>query len=243
MTLADFAHSVDLYERTETEKAGLLIYFVLEQRGQQDVTVSEIADLFSDLRLPRPNPTRLRKKLQDSRNFIRGTRRTAFALHGRFLATLRASHPKVASKSEEVISTDQVLPRSLYEGTRGYIESLGRQINASYEGNIFDGCAVLMRRLLEVLLILSYQHLKIDTAIRDGSGNYIMLERVIADAKANKVLNLSRNSKGAIDVFRTLGNFSAHKIHYTARRTDIEKHILEYRALIEELLYKAGIRT
>lgn len=35
--------------------------------------------------------------------------------------------------------------------------------------NIFDGCAVLMRRLEEVLLILSYAHLKIEAASKDGT--------------------------------------------------------------------------
>jgi len=130
-----------------------------------------------------------------------------------------------------------------YQNTRGYVESLAKQINASYEHNLFDGCAVLMRRLVEVMLILSYRHLKIESAIQDTAGNYQMLEGIIGDAKTNSTLALSRNSKNSLDTFRQLGNFSAHKIEYTCRREYISPHIQEYRALVVELLHKAAIRT
>lgn len=69
-----------------------------------------------------------------------------------------------------------------------------------------------------------------------------MLESIINDAKTNPSLGLSRNAKGSIDIFRQLGNFSAHKIEYTCRREYIAPHIHEYRALFVELLYKAAIR-
>jgi len=151
--------------------------------------------------------------------------------------------PGIHVASEDVISDDLILPRPLYENTRGFIESLSKQINASYEFNIFDGCAVLMRRLLEILLILSYEHLKIEAAIQDPHGNYLMLERIANDAKSNKVLKLSRDAKSVLDDFRTIGNFSAHKIYYNCRRSDLKKIAVHYRATIEELLYKSGIRT
>ncbi len=49
--------------------------------------------------------------------------------------------------------------------------------------------------------------------------------------------------KASLDVFRELGNFSAHKIEYTCKREYIKQEIQQYRALIGELLHKAGIRT
>ena len=89
-----------------------------------------------------------------------------------------------------------ILPPVLYEKTRGFIESLAKQINRSYEENIFDGCAVLMRRLEEVaLLIMSYEHSKIELAIKDASGNYVMLERIVTDAANNATLGLGRNTR------------------------------------------------
>lgn len=97
----------------------------------------------------------------------------------------------------------------------GDLGSLAKQINASYEHNIFDGCAVLMRRLEEVLLILSYEHLGIETAIKDASGNYLLLESIVKNAEGNAKLGLSRNAKPSIETIRKLGNYSAHKVIYT----------------------------
>jgi hypothetical protein len=97
--------------------------------------------------------------------------------------------------------------------------------------------------LVEILLILSYRHLKIESAIQDKNGNFQMLEAIVNDAKTNSTLGLSRNGKNSLDTFRELGNFSAHKIEYTCRREYITPHIQEYRALVTELLYKSGLRT
>jgi hypothetical protein len=98
-----------------------------------------------------------------------------------------------------------------------------------------------MRRLLEVMLILSYRKLGIENDIRDGNGNYQLLEGIANNAKTNGTLGLSRNSKDCLEIFRKLGNFSAHKIEYTCRREYIKPHIQEYRAVIVELLHKSGL--
>jgi hypothetical protein len=55
-------------------------------------------------------------------------------------------------------------------------------------------------------------------------------------------LSLSPATKACLDDFRIVGNFSAHKIYYNAKRADIKRVVLEYRAAIEELLYKAGLK-
>ena len=166
-----------------------------------------------------------------------------FKLSVEFIKLMEAQFPDLSEKSQEVIEHGTILPELDYTNTRGYIESLAKQINASYENNAFDGCAVLMRRLVEVLLILSYRYLQIETEMRDSAGNYVMLDAIIGNAKNNAKLSLSRNSKTSLDVFRELGNFSAHKIEYTCRREYIKPEIQQYRALIGELLHKAGIRT
>lgn len=123
----------------------------------------------------------------------------------------------------------------------GYLDRLARQINAAFEHAVFDGCAVLMRRLVEVLLILTYEHARIDATITNADGNYVDLSRIIDDAKGNRLLKLSRNTKKHLDRYRTLGNFSAHKIYYSCSRTDIAEALVEYRALVQELLAKSGI--
>lgn len=185
----------------------------------------------------------LHDNLRSSRETLRGSGGNTFRLHANFVRTLEKSFPQLLEKSQDVIDAGTILPEVDYQKTRGYIETLAKQINASYENNLFDGCTVLMRRLVEVLLILSYRHLRIEAAIQDAHRNYLMLDAVIGDAKANASLALSRNSKACLDTFRQLGNFSAHNIEYTCRREYITPHIQEYRALVTELLHTSGIRT
>lgn len=57
----------------------------------------------------------------------------------------------------------------IYDNVHTNIQRICKQINASYENNLFDCAAVLMRRLLESLLVLSYQKNDIEADIMDLS--------------------------------------------------------------------------
>jgi hypothetical protein len=142
--------------------------------------------------------------------------------------------------SEEIISNDALLPKTIYAASPTYIVKLADQINASYDNNIFDGCAVLMRRLLEILLIQTYEKLGCEGDIQNSDGNFRMLDGISNDAKTNGTLKLSRNTKKSLDDFKSVGNFAAHKIKYTTRRGDIQSVARDYRGAIEELLYGAA---
>lgn len=148
-------------------------------------------------------------------------------------------------ESDEKITENQtILPEKLYSNTRNYIEQLSKQINASYENNLFDCTAVMMRRLMEVLIILMFQNEQIENKILDKQGNkYVNLEKMIKIANSEPLFKLSQNTQRDMEVFRELGNLSAHKIWYNSTKKDIERLILRYRAMIEELLYKSKIIT
>jgi len=242
--LAKFIVDADLANKTEVTKACLLAFYHLKKEGVEEFTSADYARWIEGHNFSQPNVTRLTKKLKKSTDTIKGSKSGTFRLEHTFLKQLEASFPQLSEKSQDVEDDGTILPPVLYENTRrGYVESLAKQINGSYEHNIFDGCAVLMRRLEEVLLIMSYENLGIAAAIKDGSGQYVMLERIVADAAGNGTLNLSRNSRKSIETFRELGNYSAHKITYICRREFIKEKVDDYRALIDELLHKAGLRT
>ena len=137
-----------------------------------------------------------------------------------------------------------VLPDDLFYGTSSNFQSLCRQINASYESNLYDCTAVIMRRLLECLLVLSYQKTNIEKQImnKDGS-HHVPLDTIIKDAVQNTTLALSANTKKDLALFKDLGNYSAHKIWYNCTQQDIKPHILKYRVIIEELMYKSGVKN
>jgi hypothetical protein len=243
VTLEEFAEKCGLSSLGEVQKSCHLAFYHLKREAVTEFSASDAARWLDFFSLPKPNTSRLAGKLKQSGDTVAGTRQGLFRLHHNYLKVMDAKYLSLSEKSQVVEDHGTILPESLYGNTRGYIENLAKQINRSYEENIFDGCAVLMRRLEEVLLVLSYEHLGIQATIKDGSDNYFLLERIVSDAANNPKLGLSRNSKKDMDTFRELGNYSAHKVTYTCKREFIKEKIDAYRALVDELLHKAGIRT
>lgn len=138
---------------------------------------------------------------------------------------------------------ETILPNALFNGLATNFQSICKQINASYENNLYDCTAVLMRRLLESLLVLSYQKAGIESEIMDKNCyHHISLDCMIKNAAQNSTLALSANTKKDMSLFKDLGNYSAHKIWYNCTQQDIKPHLLKYRVVVEELLYKAGMK-
>jgi len=108
-----------------------------------------------------------------------------------------AGFPQLSEKSQDVFDEGTILPEPDYQGTRGYIESLAKQINASYEHNIFDGCAVLMRRLFEILLILRTASWASRLLSRTATANFQMLERLSTTLRPIPSWAFPATAKGA----------------------------------------------
>lgn len=240
MTLSEYLRRSNFSSQNELRRVLLLAFYYLRQRDTASFRVETVSEWLTALRYPKPNSSRLKEKLKKSKLFT--TSKGEYRIHPSAVEALDTEFPEVLKISEETVSHDTIIQESLLQVKRGFVTSLIKQINASYENNIFDGCAVLMRRLLEILLILSYETLSAEVVIKDSSGNYKMLNLIINDALTNGTLSLSRNTKDNLNVFRKLGNFSAHKIYYNAKKKDIDQVILDYRATIEELMYKSDIR-
>lgn len=243
MNLNEFIDVSQFSSQKELRRVLLICFFHLRQQNIEQYTLSLVSEWLVKLGYPKPNQTRVKANIKKSKLFVAGKEKDSFRIHPITIETLDSEFPDLKKKSEEIFTQNTVIDESLLREDRSFILSLMRQINASYENNLFDGCAVLMRRLLEILLVLSYEELKIENSIQDGSGHYKQLNNIIDDAITNKTLKLSRNTKDCIEKFRKLGNFSAHKIYYNAKRSYIEPLILDYGAMIEELLYKASLRS
>lgn len=149
---------------------------------------------------------------------------------------------KAPIEPEEADIPDYILPFELYKGSRDNIEKIGDQINRSFHYAIYDGCAVLMRRLVETLLILTFREHGVEEEILDADGNYFRLSKLVDVAVQNKTLGFSRNAKRYFDLFREKGDLSAHNPFHIALRTDLDRAQPRFRHLIQELVYKAGIK-
>lgn len=243
MKIDTFSSKYDLVSKPEIEKVAYLAFYHFKKNGHIDFLMSDVRDWFSQLHFSNPNSTRLRLKLRASSSFVRGESQNSFKLHARRIQTLQSEIQDLQSKSVEIESDGSILPETLLVGKRAYIQRFGKQINASFSQNLFDGCAVLMRRMVEICLIHSYENLKIESQIKSNPDTYKDLKDIIKNALTNNTLSLTGDSKFCLDEFRVLGNLSAHKLYYNCRFEEIDKVKMKFRLLIEELFNKAGSRV
>ena len=135
-----------------------------------------------------------------------------------------------------------VVPFALLRNTRGYLERIAHQINGAYSNGWYDACAVMIRRLIETLIIESFEKHGISQSIKNSTGDFFYLADLIAKTLSEPSWNLSRNTKQALPKLKDVGDKSAHSRRYNAVRNDIDKIIPDLRIVVQELLYLSGLK-
>jgi hypothetical protein len=137
----------------------------------------------------------------------------------------------------------EILPLALFKNTRGYLFKVAVQVNQTYEQTCFDACAVMIRRLVEILLIESFEAHNKASIIKDNNGDYYMLSDLITKfLNEGWTPNPSRNLKKYLPLFKGIGDKSAHSRFFNAQRSDIDELKVELRTVSEELLYISKIK-
>ena len=242
MELFDFITKTDLKSHTQAEQAALLCYFDYKTNNNNIFDSKAIQGLFSDAGCNTINVSRVKLGLINL-NLMRVSKefKQAMEFAPAKLQEYELNYSSLWEDTETIKSNSEVIDETKFGGKRNYLTKLIKQINHTYANNCYDATAVLMRRLFEILLILSYQTLGIDDEIKDKDNQgYLMLDQIVKNAENNKTLKISR-TKNKFEEFRKVGNFSAHKIEYTASKKDIDDIKLDYRAMVEELYNKAGL--
>lgn len=122
---------------------------------------------------------------------------------------------------------------------RGYLERVANQINGSYEQGWYDGCAVMMRRLLETLIIEVFEGFGVPERIQNANGDFLYLSDLVSAVVNQKEWNLGRNTKQALPRLKSLGDQSAHSRRFVAHREDVDKVQNDFRLVVQELAYLA----
>src|SRR5258706_15276262 len=158
---------------------------------------------------------------------------------------LKAAAPKSFVPPSEGTrpANEFMLPHAMVKGTRGYIERVVFQINGCYEKGWFDGCAVMMRRLIETLIIECFEKHHIAHKIKNNpNGDFLYLRDLIEKLLQEPTWNIGRNAKQALPKLKNVGDQSAHSRRYNAHREDIEKLADDFRTVCQELIYLAGFK-
>jgi hypothetical protein len=163
------------------------------------------------------------------------------------LATAKAIHAEISKEigppEEGLRSASQpVIVMSLVRNTRGYIERVANQINGTYENGWYDGCAVMIRRLIETLIIEAFERHNLTNSIKNQWGDFFYLRDLIDRTLAETAWNLTRNTKSALPKLKDIGDKSAHSRRFIAQRGDIQPLLMDIRTVVQELIYIAQLK-
>jgi len=135
-----------------------------------------------------------------------------------------------------------VISTSIVRGSRGYIERIVHQINATYDASCYDACSVMIRKLVETLIIEAFEYHKVDHIIKNQQGDFIRLADMIEKTLDCKSWNLGREAKRSLPKLKAVGDRSAHSRRYTAHRTDVDNIIDPLRVVVQELVTLASLK-
>ena len=138
--------------------------------------------------------------------------------------------------------SEMVFAHSLVKDTRGYIERIAHQINGSYGSGWYDACAVMLRRLVETLIIETFESYRIESKIKKPDGDYHSLDELVTAALNESSWSLGRDTKRALPRLKGLGNRSAHSRRFIAHKGDIDRVIQDIRVVVQELVFLARLQ-
>ena len=237
--LPQFCQLVKNLKNGNAEKALAILWF--HDRSQPDIAMSsgQLTKILDDYHVGRPNSTQLAEGIRKSR--LASETAAGFSLKPGSRITIRKWLPQqIDGIQPEIDQATGYIPEAVWSGTRGYVESVAKQLNGCFSAAYYDAASVMLRRLVETLIIEAYEHLRRENEIKDNDGNYLMLgelvQRSLGNAASSKGLNLCRNTKKALEEIKRLGDLSAHNRRFMACAADLEKIEPGARVVIGELI-------
>jgi hypothetical protein len=225
---------------SETDTAIALIWYLESSGAGEEHSVRSLAELMHDLSLRGAvNVARLKKRLGERRDMVvRGKAEGHVKLKTAAKAKLAEQFGDF-TKPEPITVTDHILAASDFSAARGYLQSLVRQINGSYQSAFYDCCVVMMRRLSETLLIDAFEKVGHGDAIRP-QGQYLQFGDMISIAQSGKYIHLQRGTPKVLEEVSVKGGTGAHDRYYITKIQDVDDLKGKYRKVIAELMHKAG---
>lgn len=242
MDFEDFVAKTDLCCKTEIERIKLVAFFKVKFENKKEFDLITTLELLTSVGAGISNHSRLKQNLTKSKDFRKNNKTGNWTLNANIVKSMQMEFKDKLEDKNSIESNNELLDEKLFSGKRTYLDKLISQVNNTYKNHCYDACAVLLRRIFEIMLIHMFENNKLESSIRDNNGDYKMLNNIVEKTVENKtILGLSRGVKEDYEKIRNLGNYAAHRIHYNTRDTDIDDIRQIYRVRLEELYHKAGL--
>lgn len=230
----NFLRELSRLELNQTEEAIALLWFYRQTQAFEERSASELSADFRDENFTAPNPSRLGNALRRNRRTVAGRRRGTFQVNARYLDELEVAYGNLLTNTPARAASPLVLPEDFGRGTR-HLEQLVIEINGTYERGYYDGCAVMLRRILESLIISVFLSRRQADMIR-VDGNFLSLEALILKVLTFDQIHLARDARRIMGQIKEVGDVAAHSRNYLTKQQDIDDIKLGARRVLDELL-------
>ncbi len=242
MDFNSFTEKTDLCSKTEFEKIKLTALYLALFENANEFNLKTSLAMLESVGCSISNVSRLKNNLKEDRNFKRNNKTDNWILNAKIIKELQKLYKEQLDDKNTIESNSELLDENKFTGKKTYMDSLIAQANNCFKNNCYDACAVILRRIFEIALILAYRNNNIETEIQDSSGQTFMLEKIVNNAVNNQILKLSkRNLSKEYTAIRNIGNYAAHRIEYNTSFKDIDDIKTIFRVRLEELYHKAGL--
>jgi hypothetical protein len=146
--------------------------------------------------------------------------------------------PAPATKQPEVTaSTDAYIDPTIFQGMPDYITRLIPQANGCWERGWYEGCVLILRRLVETLIIELYHQRGWIADIRDKDGTFCKLQTLVDKVCGDGRIGLGKHPKRGLNEIKKFGDVAAHDHRVKVRKTDLEPHRTDLRLACERLVF------
>jgi hypothetical protein len=236
-SLKNFIEKIENFnEISSSSQIDFFAYFLLIKQKNDGFSSKDISECFDELHLlPYSNiPSYLSSKTSGKNKKFIKKKTKLFYLERKFKQQL---DKMIGIKTLPSNINSEFFPIELFEKTRGYLNTIANQVLASYNNAIYDGCSVLTRKLIEILIIECFERHKKDDLIKNSDGNFHYLSDLITELLKESEWNISRNAKRSLSEIKNIGDKSAHNRRYIARKNDLDGIKDNVRTVVEELIH------
>ena len=169
MTLDEFIDRIDGFvDKKASEQIPYFGYFLITYQGQASFTAKDIDSCFLQIRLPAySNISAFLSKEQKAKRLLKA--KVGYILSKKMSDAIANDIGEIKVKAP----SDNLFPIDIFDNTRDYVKKTARQAILCYDYGLYDGCLVMIRRLIETLIIELFEHRELKERILDKNNNYV----------------------------------------------------------------------
>ena len=204
------------------------------KHGKKIVEFQEMSEQLKNAGFGSINVAREKGRLRKDKRVVSSDKGISFGLNVRALKQLDEKHLNCL-ENKPLPKSETLFQDNLFKNTRGYIHNIIKQINLSYDYQLYDCCAVMIRRLLETLIIEVYEGLNRAEEIKNSDQQFLMFSGLLSFLKNDKKINLGRQTLEGLDGFKKIADSSAHNRRFNASKKDIDDKLDGVKLAVTEL--------